>query len=309
MSVRSLLVTLGLIGALGAYAEEARAEDPPTVSWSPDWPRFRTAEGVLTLGMTLQAASVLLFYPDAKNNWDSGFLWDDAVRDGLVLSSRHDREQAAKISDYLYYAVVAYPILVDTVLVTDHVHEAPDVAGEMLAMNLETYAVTGGIAISFERIGRSRPMRRGCEQDPNYDAICNDEAEMNLSFLSGHTAAAFAGAGLMCVHHQHLPLYGGGAPDLIACLAGLSAATASGVLRIMSDNHYSTDVILGAGLGIFTGYFMPSLLHYGFTSGTRAPSASILPTFHAGAPGAELTAVLAPKIDTQSLGLTLVGSY
>jgi hypothetical protein len=303
MTPRSSLVAGALVAGLSLFAVEAHAEDPATVAWSQDWPRFRTVEGVVTVGMTLQAASVLLFYPDAKNNWDSGILWDDAVRDGLVLSSRHDREQAAKISDYLYYATVAYPILVDTVIVADHIHGASDVAGEMLAMNLETYAVTAGIAVSLERIGRSRPMRRGCEQDPSYDASCGDEAEMNLSFLSGHTAAAFAGAGLMCAHHQHLPLYGGGAPDLIACLAGLSSATASGVLRIMSDNHYSTDENLGAGLGIFTGYFMP------FTSGKRAPSASILPVFQSRALGTPLTAVVAPKLDSESVGLTLVGSY
>jgi hypothetical protein len=256
----------------------------------------------------LQAASVLLFYPEPSNNWDSGILWDDAARDALVLGPRDSREQAALISDYLYYAMVAYPILVDTVIVTDQIHEARDVSGEMLAMNLEAYAVTAGIAITAEHLGRSRPMRRGCEKDPNYDAACSDEGELNKSFLSGHTAAAFAGAGLMCAHHQHLPLYGGGAPDLIACLAGVGVAGTSGVLRIMSDNHYSTDVILAAMLGFGVGYGLPSLLHYGFTSGDK-PRGSLLPTFHTAALGSPLTAVLAPQVDQKSLGLTLIGSY
>jgi hypothetical protein len=258
--------------------------------------------------MTLQAASVMLFYPEPQNNWDSGILFDDALRDALVLGPRHQREQASRISDYLYYAMVAYPILIDTVVVTDQIHDARDVSGEMLAMNLESFAVSAGIAITAERVGRSRPMRRGCETDPDYDAACSDEAELNKSFLSGHTTAAFTGAGLMCVHHQHLPLYGGGAPDLMACLAGIGAASASGVLRVMSDNHYSTDVLFGAMIGFGVGYGLPSLLHYGFTSGPRR-QASILPTFRSNALGSPLTAVLAPQIDQKSAGLTLVGMY
>jgi hypothetical protein len=32
------------------------------------------------------------------------------------------------------------------------------------------------------------------------------------SFISGHTLMAFTGAGLICAHHSHLPLYGGGVP-------------------------------------------------------------------------------------------------
>jgi hypothetical protein len=307
MKARIVFAACALASAVSSVSPEARAEDPPTVAWKQEWPRFRTAEGFVTLGMTLQAASVLLFYPDAQNNWDNGILWDDAVRDAIVIGPRTEREKAALISDYFYYAMVAYPILVDTVIVTDHIHGASDVAGEMLAMNLEAYAITAGVAITLERIGRSRPMRRGCEKDPNYDAACSDEAELNLSFLSGHTTAAFAGAGLMCAHHQHLPLYGGGAPDLIACLGGIGAASASGVLRVMSDNHYSTDVMLGAGLGFFVGYGVPTFLHYGATSG--AQPRAFLPTFRSTALGSPLTAVLAPQIDEKSVGLTLVGSY
>jgi membrane-associated phospholipid phosphatase len=299
---------LSLALATLCHAPGALAKDPETVSWSQDWPRFRTWEGLLTLGMTLQAGSVMLLYPDPKNNWDSGILFDDAARDALLLGPRSSREQAQKLSDYIYYGLLIYPILVDTVIVADQIHDARDVSGEMLAMNLEAYAVAAGIALTAEHLGRSRPMRRGCEQDPNYDAICGDEAELNKSFVSGHTAAAFVGAGVTCAHHQHLPLYGGGAPDLLACLGSIGFAGASGVLRIMSDDHYSTDVVLGAMLGFGVGYGLPSLLHYGFTSGGK-PSGSLLPTLRTSALGSPLTAVVAPQIASRSLGLTLVGSY
>jgi membrane-associated phospholipid phosphatase len=76
----------------------------------------------------------------------------------------------------------------------------------------------------------------------------------------------------------------------------------------MSDDHYSTDVLIGAMLGFGVGYGLPSLLHYGFTSGGK-PSGSLLPTLRTSALGSPLTAVVAPQIEAKSLGLTLVGSY
>src|SRR5262249_47322288 len=33
--------------------------------------------------------------------------------------------------------------------------------------------------------------------------------------------------------------------------------------RILSDNHWTTDVALGAAVGVASGYLLPSLLHYG----------------------------------------------
>ncbi len=40
----------------------------------------------------------------------------------------------------------------------------------------------------------------------------------------------------------------------------MTVATASGVMRILSDNHYATDVMLGAAIGLGSGYLVPKLL-------------------------------------------------
>jgi membrane-associated phospholipid phosphatase len=64
------------------------------------------------------------------------------------------------------------------------------------------------------------------------------------------------------VHHQHLPLYGGGAVEEWACTWALGVAAATGLFRIVSDAHYVTDVLFGAGIGWFYGYVMPRFLHY-----------------------------------------------
>jgi membrane-associated phospholipid phosphatase len=42
-------------------------------------------------------------------------------------------------------------------------------------------------------------------------------------------------------------------------------ATSDGLLRIVGDRHYATDVLAGAAIGFGFGYGMPTLLHYGVT--------------------------------------------
>jgi hypothetical protein len=201
--------------------------------------------------------------------------------------------------------MLAFPVLVDTALVTWGIHGAGDVALEMLAMDLESYAISGGIALTFQKLGRVRPAEKGCATDPNYASKCSDPVALNQSFMSGHTAIAFTGAGLTCAHHRHLPLYGGGIPDIGICVATLAAATTTGVLRIRSDDHYTTDILLGVGLGLASGWALPELLHY--SGGAKDKAASLLPIFRP--EGSTLTAILAPQVSEGHIGLTLLGAY
>lgn len=63
------------------------------------------------------------------------------------------------------------------------------------------------------------------------------------SFPSGHTATAFVGASIL--HKEYgltvSPWYS---------VAGYGAATATGVMRVMKNRHWTGDVMVGAGLGI-----------------------------------------------------------
>jgi len=67
-------------------------------------------------------------------------------------------------------------------------------------------------------------------------------ATNNMSFPSGHTAMAFAGAEI--VRREYGPWWG---------LAAYSAAAATGFLRVYNNWHWSSDVIAGAGAGILSG--------------------------------------------------------
>ena len=65
-----------------------------------------------------------------------------------------------------------------------------------------------------------------------------------LSFPSGHTANVFAGATMLCIeygeNHKWVPYL------------AYSAATSVGVMRIVNNKHYISDVLVGAGLGILS---------------------------------------------------------
>ncbi len=64
------------------------------------------------------------------------------------------------------------------------------------------------------------------------------------SFPSGHTAEAFAGATIFCDEFaQH---------NTWLYVSAYGSATAVGVLRILNNRHWSSDVIAGAGFGILS---------------------------------------------------------
>jgi membrane-associated phospholipid phosphatase len=292
----------------GAVSAGAASDEPPRVVWNEAWPRFRTAEAIVTGAMLVPIAGAVFLYPKPDDNIRGGFLFDDAVRDALVLDSRSARDRAASLSNLPYFGGLAFPLLVDTALVTAGIHGAGDVALEMLAMNLQSFAITGAVALSFQKMGRVRPAREGCRTDPDYASQCDNPTALNQSFLSGHTAIAFTGAGLTCAHHRHLPLYGGGWPDVAICVATLGAASATAVLRVMSDRHYASDSLLGIGLGLASGWGLPEWLHYGARkegAGEPRGSGGLLPTLG----GDAWSAVIAPWAGGGSLGLTLIGRH
>lgn len=64
------------------------------------------------------------------------------------------------------------------------------------------------------------------------------------SFPSGHTATAFMGATLLAHEYGHKSIW--------IPITGYSLATATGVLRILNNKHYVSDVLVGAAIGILS---------------------------------------------------------
>jgi membrane-associated phospholipid phosphatase len=69
-----------------------------------------------------------------------------------------------------------------------------------------------------------------------------------LSFPSGHTAIAFTNAALLYQEYKESNFW--------YASSGFFFATATGVLRVANNKHYTSDVLTGAGIGIASGLFV-----------------------------------------------------
>ena len=83
---------------------------------------------------------------------------------------------------------------------------------------------------------------------------------------------SFTAAALICAHHESLRLFDS-AWDHVVCGAGFLAAATIGVMRIMGDAHYFSDVFIGAVVGTTVDHTRSPLHHYKRTrSGSKAAS-------------------------------------
>jgi hypothetical protein len=276
VSVTWRLVAAGVV-AFGALAPgTARATDPDRVEWSPDWARVRWWEAANAVVLTIADAEIEPNVPiQSQAHWRGGILFDDAVRSALRGRTAGVQSVASTTSDVLYYGLTIGPLIIDNYFVTLSLHQNADVALQMFVINMQALGISGLVSLTAEHgVGRARPYTEDCDAQghihdasgaimPNHCGTRNDFR----SFFSGHEAAVSTMAGLTCAHHQHLPLYGGGFADLAPCLFMITAAATAGVLRIVYDEHWASDVLVGAAVGTVSGYVLPSLLHYGFGHG------------------------------------------
>ena len=247
--------------------------------WQPAWGHAHPVEyGVAVTFGALTVAGHLTPVRDAA--W-SGNEVDDAVRDVFRIEEHGPRKATRTVGDVLFYSIMAYPVIVDTVLVAGP--RNGEVAWQMLVMSSQSLALGAFTSVTLEHsTGRERPYVRECRRGTaGYEDECAaGETEQNQSFLSGHTLMAFTGAGLICAHHTHLPLYGGGIADGAACALGLTGASIQAATRLTADRHYLSDVMVGSALGFGFGYALPMLLHYG--RATPAASAPAIVPYAAG---------------------------
>ena len=234
----------------------------PTLVWDPSWPKFRIAEYFAT-GAFAAASFLALAIPDDEGRWRATNGFDNEVRSAIRLGDRADRFAAGDASD-LTLALGINHVMFDSVVVAWWGHGRGSVALQLTLINFETIAFNTAVTSLIKSItARQRPYFRECSTDPEFAQLDEcDGTDRYRSFISGHTSTAFAVAGLTCMHHAHLPLYGGGAPDALACVLQLATASATGVLRIASDNHYALDVLSGAAVGLASGLGLPWVLHY-----------------------------------------------
>lgn len=261
-----LLVILGLSFA----ASPARAQSyGHRLEWSSDWARVHPASYAITGamgGFSLMFDGLYEGGPEAQLRGPT--VIDQPVRDALMAPTDEGREIASLVSDVLLGVMISWP-LVDALLVAGLGDLNSDVAWQLTWIAAESYALEMLINTLFKQlVARERPHGSRCTLEDRLEnpARCGPTGRLR-SFYSGHSSFAFSAAGQVCVNHAHLPLYGSDAADAFACGAALLIASTVATLRIIADRHYVTDVLVGALLGLTTGFLLPYLLHYQWDPG------------------------------------------
>jgi len=256
-------------------------DSPKQVQWNERWKRFGWTDLVATTVMATTSLATLAIAPD-EDRWTGPNDFDEAVRRAMRLEGLVDRDRARDASD-VFLMLAINQMLVDTLVVTWWGHDSQDVAIQMVLMNIEAIAVNSALnGLVAGLVSRERPYGRDCVGELAESTDCTGNKRYR-SFYSGHTSTTFTSAALTCMHHAYLPLYGGGAADKIVCATGFLMAGTTGMLRIMGDQHYLSDVLVGAAMGTASGLLVPWLLHYR-TGDLPAPKArsgvrmTLLPT-------------------------------
>jgi len=239
-----------------------RGEGAPR-KWNPRWRKFGVGNYILTgVGLAIAGGSAAI--PAPSNPWTSHVGFDESVRDVLGIEDRQGGQWARDVSDVLMSITLSYPLLVDSLIVTYWYRRSHGVAGQMALITAETLAVAGAIhGLTAGLVGRERPYGRNCGTGIDAEQEDCTQDRRYRSFFSGHTTLTFAAAGVTCSHHAHHDPFGDPVADGIACASAFFAAGVTGAMRIVGDEHYATDVAMGATIGTLTGLGVPWLLHYG----------------------------------------------
>lgn len=263
--VITLLFAIPLLVSRPASAAPPRTTTDK-VEWMDRWPRVTAWEAAGTVAATVTTIVIERRWPppgDSRVDFAVPIL-DTGPR--FLLRGRSERVQHVfgEYSDLGFRMMAFYPYVMDVGIAALGIHRNVDVAAQLALIDLQALTLAGFTHLIATRIGaRTRPYTQDCNPETKrvFGHDCGGDND-NRSFYSGHASAAFTSAGLTCLHHQNLPLFGGGPVETWACVWALSVATLSGVGRIVADSHYASDVLIGASIGWFYGYVMPKLLHF-----------------------------------------------
>jgi membrane-associated phospholipid phosphatase len=241
LTARLLLLALLVSVPLHAQAPPPAQTPPPTPVEAPiaRWEVPLTIAGVVT-----EFATSALFAPASCRWCETTPSGADAVN-GLDRSTRNALRwsdanvgEANALSDVTEYAPLAVALI----------HRDLDGRGILTVTQAVT---TAALIAEITKVVAARERPSYHYRLPGTTAQPMDR---NESFVSGHTAEAFA----MVVATTRVAASRGRKTRWL-WISGLSLAVATGYLRIAADQHYLTDVLAGAGVGIAAGYAVPAL--------------------------------------------------
>ena len=251
------------LALLAAAAMPAYADEPPAFVARPGLEWTATVAGGalwLTTGSLIKPSIAPL---DCRWCDTNGFDdWASALR-------RDDPHAVDLTSDIISYAVEPAAASGLVVLAAVQDHHPRDLSVDLLLVGESLVgAALVGEALRFAT-ARERPFVHDLPAEDKGSTAHPEEN--NLSFVSGHAATswalAIASGEVASRRHRRL------APVVWA--TGLTMATATSFFRVGSGEHYASDVLGGAALGIAVGLAVPYL--HRARAGDRAVAASLAP--------------------------------
>jgi membrane-associated phospholipid phosphatase len=241
------------LALLVAIAPPARGAQPPV-----PLPYNLAIDASVTGAMLLTVGVLAIYQPDLLPDacrWCEPPALDSAVRDALLW------KDGARTADTLSTVLVAaVPASALTYLLLS-ANGAGDFNAGLVDSLLVTEAAAAALLVNQVvklLVGRQRP----------YAHFGNDLAysrsEDNVSFYSGHTSLAFSVVAATVTVASMRGYAGAG----IVAGVGFTLGAGIGYLRIAADQHYLTDVVVGAVIGGLVGWAVPRIFH----SPSPAPS-------------------------------------
>jgi membrane-associated phospholipid phosphatase len=228
-----------------AYA--APAQPPPAAGFTGWLP------SILLVGAF--AATQFALDPPAHSRWTDRNSFDSGIRRPLRGESRDTRKAGALSSDVLLAGMGA-------ALVADWWWLREEY-GFLRSIQVDSrWLLANNVATGVAKVGagRQRPYVQPCGRDADYVPACGNGRDGNTSFVSGHASNTATIAGLLCA--RHLNRRDAGGADALICGGATAGALATGVLRIVSEDHFATDVIAGWAVGALFGYYLPGRFDY-----------------------------------------------
>ncbi|WP_236607673.1 phosphatase PAP2 family protein [Sandaracinus amylolyticus] len=176
---------------------------------------------------------------------------DTTLRAALRGGTEDVRGRARTVSDVLLLATVG--VAIGDAIVDPLSHDDPDALAPSLFFGIGALALTWtlGELVKHATV-RARPYTLACAETP----FACDARAATLSFYSLHAALAATSAALVCARRSAL----GDAWDTGLCIGSIGSAAAVALLRIIGDMHHTTDVVVGALLGIASGLAFGALV-------------------------------------------------
>lgn len=262
-----MVIAVSALAASLLWPAPAGAQTPPAAElrWGDAWHEVRAWQYPTTVAMLGFGLTARFVLPDPEPNWRGAWEVEQAILDAIGVRDDPARENIEVVSDITFGGAMAYRVF-DSLLLPGVFYGNWDLAWQLSWIDLQSFGLVATVVWGSQLfVGRVRPTSLYCDDPTRKGHSCDPNGkDYARSFIAGHPATAITAAGLTCLHHKHLPLYGGGMADKIACGALIGNAVVNAATRLMAEDHYPSDVLFGTVLGLTAGWVLPQALHYGW---------------------------------------------